>query len=208
MVKAQAQQLSPPLTPSTTSLATTTTDSIIKTPPSSLLPPNAALMVNMLQHKMPPSLFPYFHLNLQMFAAQQQQKLQNEMESEATAVEMSENVLECPKSEQKKKKRKGKAFKFDEKLQQQHSDEEPNMMENVEALNNRVTSSAPIVESSEKPEEYECKFCGIIFKDNVLFSLHIGYHSLGDDPFKCNMCGMRTEDKIQFFLHIAKFPHS
>lgn len=208
MAKAQAQQLSPPLTPSTTSLATTTTDSIINTPPSSLLPPNAALMVNMLQHKMPPSLFPYFHLNLQMFAAQQQQKLQNEMESEATAVEMTENVLECPKSE-KKKKRKGKAFKFDEKLQQQqHSDEETNIIENVEALNNRVTSSAPIVESSEKPEEYECKFCGIIFKDNVLFSLHIGYHSLGDDPFKCNMCGMRTEDKIQFFLHIAKFPHS
>lgn len=207
MVKTQSQQLSPPLTPSTTSLATTTTDSIIKTPQSSLLTPNAALMVNMLQNKMPPSLFPYFHLNLQMFAAQQQ-KLQSEMESEAAAVEMTENVLECPKSE-KKKKRKGKAFKFDEKLQQQqHSDEEPNMMENVEVLNNRVTSSAPTVDSSERSEEYECKFCGIIFKDNVLFSLHIGYHSQGDDPFKCNMCGMRTEDKIQFFLHIAKFPHS
>lgn len=238
IVKAQAQQLSPPLTPSSTStlaLSTTTTNTITSTPPSSLLlPPNAshALMVNMLQNvgnKMP-SLFPYFHLNLQMFAAHQQQKLQSEMESEMTAAEMmSEDVVGnkeeeektneadsnfCHRQSEKRTKRKGKAFKFDEKLHQaHHSDDGEHLME--QEVNNlrqseKVTSTASpaIADSSERSPEYECKFCGIIFKDNVLFSLHIGYHSLGDDPFKCNMCGMRTEDKVQFFLHIAKFPHS
>lgn len=238
IVKAQAQQLSPPLTPSSTSTLalSTTTNSITSTPPSSLLlPPNAsALMVNMLQNvgnKMP-SLFPYFHLNLQMFAAHQQRQneMQSEMESEITASEMmsGEDVVGrdeeeksneadsnfCHRKSEKRAKRKGKAFKFDEKLHQtHHSDEGEHLME--QEVNNlrqseKVTSTASpaIADNSERSPEYECKFCGIIFKDNVLFSLHIGYHSLGDDPFKCNMCGMRTEDKVQFFLHIAKFPHS
>lgn len=233
VIKTQSQQLSPPLTPSTTSLATCTTNSITKTPPSSLLP-NAALMASMLQNvgnKM--SLFPYFHLNLQMFAAQQQQQQQqmqqqNENESDEKSIdeqseEVDSNFTEITKptiattipSAEKKTKRKGKAFKFNERMDI-HSDDgeilleqQQNSCENLS--NNKVTSSSvqqAICESTERTSENECKFCGIIFKDNVLFSLHIGYHSLGDDPFKCNMCGMKTDDKIQFFLHIAKFPHS
>lgn len=232
-VKAQSQQLSPPLTPSTSSLATSTTNSITKTPPSSLLP-NAAMMVNMLQNvgnKM--SLFPYFHLNLQMFAAQQQQQQQQQMQQqnnienesddkcdvmddEQQSEEVDSNFIELTKSTpiEKKKKRKGKAFKFNEKMDTQSDDGEILMeqQQNCESFsNNKVTSSSvqqACCESTERTTENECKFCGIIFKDNVLFSLHIGYHSLGDDPFKCNMCGMKTDDKIQFFLHIAKFPHS
>lgn len=238
VLKAQAQQLSPPLTPSTSSLATSTTNSITKTPPSSLALPNAALMVNMLQNvgnKM--SLFPYFHLNLQMFAAQQQQQqqleqqqkqqLENEqnriekehVEEEEADTNFSEFMnLKSPATSEKKTKRKGKAFKFQEKIEIQSDDSEVLMTEPLgneseNSSNNKVTSSSiqsTTCENYDKSTtaENECKFCGIIFKDNVLFSLHIGYHSLGDDPFKCNMCGMKTDDKIQFFLHIAKFPHS
>lgn len=219
--KSQMSQLSPPLTPSTNSIATATTNSITKTPPSSLSLPNAAMMVqNMLQNKMP--LFPYFNLNFQMFAQQQQQQNESMNDDEdSKAEEADTNFVEnspVKKVTSSRTKRKGKAFKFDEKINSpaDHFDDEvmnePTMpVKTNEVPDNsvsRVTSSMNSVENVEKSEDYECKFCGIVFRDNVLFSLHIGYHSLGDDPFKCNMCGTKTEDKIQFFLHIAKFPHS
>lgn len=227
--QAQKSQLSPPLTPSTNSITTNTTNSITKTPPSSLSLPNntAAMMVNMLQNKMP--LFPYFNLNFQMFAAQQhhqQQQQQNESmhddDDSSKAEEADTNFIESSpvkKAAPSRTKRKGKAFKFDEKINSpaDHFDDEfmnepAATSKAVEVPDNsvsRVSSSINTFNDSvEKSSDYECKFCGIIFKDNVLFSLHIGYHSLGDDPFKCNMCGTKTEDKVQFFLHIAKFPHS
>lgn len=238
----QKSQLSPPLTPSNVSLPATmsTKNSITKTPPSSLLP-NAAMMVNMLSNKMP--LFPYLNLNFQMFAAQQQHQQnqqnninsiaddddldQNESIGEADTNFMSDDMEKSPIKKQlamkekssSRTKRKGKAFKFDEKFTMNDrndggdSDNE-SMIHDMPPFDNssKVTSSSIIQANAnsnvEKPFEKECKFCGIIFKDNVLFSLHVGYHSLGDDPFKCNMCGQKTDDKIQFFLHIAKFPHS
>lgn len=155
-------------------------------------------------------LFPYFNLNLQMFAAQQQAQ-KNELEVNGDdkkfendinfAENLSTNQTQVPKFPSRTK-RKGKAFKLKEKLE--HSDEDPESGDN---LVSRVTSSE-VVMSEVSSDDYECRFCGIIFRDNVLFSLHNGYHSRGDDPFICNMCGMKTDDKIQFFLHIAKFPHS
>lgn len=222
---AQKSQLSPPLTPSTSSIPTTTTSSISKTPPSSLSLPNTDLMVNMLKGKIP--LFPYFNLNFQMFAAQQhqrQQQMQNESmhdDDSNKTEEADTNFIENSpvKKTASRTKRKGKAFKFEEKINSagDHFEEdfmnEPattsQVMEIPDNSVSRVTS--PINSTNDnvdKSLDYECKFCGIIFRDNVLFSLHSGYHSLGDDPFKCNMCGTKTDDKIQFFLHIAKFPHS
>lgn len=229
---AQKSQLSPPLTPSTSSMSTTTTTSITKTPPSSLLGPNAAMMVNMLQNKMP--LFPYFNLNFQMFAAQQHQQQQQQQQNEAMQDDDSEKAEEAdtnfienspikkPNLQKTKSrtKRKGKAVKFEEKINSSvdhYEDDEDYIINerastsNIDNSISKVTSSdnsGGLLETAEKSSDYECKFCGIIFKDNVLFSLHIGYHSVGDDPFKCNMCGTKTEDKVQFFLHIAKFPHS
>ena len=233
--QAQKSQLSPPLTPSTNSMtATTATSTIANTPPSSLLPSNAAMMVNMLQNKMP--LFPYFNLNFQMFAAQQQQQQMqhNEMmygdddNSNSHVEEAHTNYVEnlpvkkpMLNKTNSRTKRKGKAFKLGEKI----TSSENHFEDNEEFMNGSPsTSKAGEVDNSlskvtssvnslnmmivDKSPDYECKFCGIIFKDNVLFSLHIGYHSVGDDPFKCNMCGTKTEDKVQFFLHIAKFPHS
>lgn len=231
--QAQKSQLSPPLTPSSSSLQTNATNTITKTPPSSLLTPNAAMMVNMLQNKMP--LFPYFNLNFQIFAAQQkhQQSLMssaitdfnhNDDENNKTE-EADTSFVENPQPKKviNRTKRKGKAFKFDERINSamNHVDDNEECLINktastskIHELDNslsKVTSSVNSLNSAETADkassDYECKLCGIIFKDNVLFSLHIGYHSLGDDPFTCNICGVKTEDKVQFFLHIAKFPH-
>lgn len=222
---AQKSQLSPPLTPSTNSIPTTSTNSITKTPPSSLSLPSADMMVNMLKGKIP--LFPYFNLNFQMFAAQQhqrQQQLQIESmhddDSNKTEEADTNFVENSPvKKTATRTKRKGKAFKFEEKInspgdhfEEDFMDETATTSKVVEIPDNsvsRVTSSINSTNDNvDKSLDYECKFCGILFRDNVLFSLHSGYHSLGDDPFKCNMCGTKTDDKIQFFLHIAKFPHS
>lgn len=101
-------------------------------------------------------------------------------------------------------KRKGKAFK----LKASHSDDEFNCNELAPITTVEKVTSSITNEIAEKSNDYECKFCGISFHDNVLFSLHSGYHSRGTDPFICNMCGTKTEDKVQFFLHIARFPHS
>jgi hunchback len=232
--QAPKSQLSPPLTPSTTSMLTTSTsNSLTKTPPSSLLTsalhPNAAMMVNMLQNKMP--LFPYFNLNFQMFAAQQQHQQQiqkndavfdeeNSMHGDQDGADTSyaepSPIKKTPQLKSiSRKKRKGKAFKFEEKINSGDWNDEDDLVNEEAATiskNESVTSSLNTMDASSdvnlQANDYECKFCGIIFKDNVLFSLHIGYHSLGNDPFKCNMCGTKTKDKIQFFLHIAKFPHS
>lgn len=220
----QKSQLSPPLTPSTLSQSTSTNNSITNTPPSSLLP-NAAMMVNLLQNKMP--LFPYFNLNFQMFAAQQKFNEENNknMNHKIDQEEADSNYIEIPpekKISKSRPKRKGKAFKFEEKINGTMCDSDENLEfneakndlvinESNENSNTKVTSSMNTAIDSPMPSkqvDFECKFCGIVFKDNVLFSLHIGYHSLGEDPFRCNMCGTKTEDKIQFFLHIAKYPHS
>lgn len=233
---AQKSQLSPPLTPSTSSMTTTTTtNSACKTPPSSLLPSNAAMMVNMLQNKL--QLFPYFNLNFQMFAAQQQQQQQlqqNEMmlddddfsdhnteEANMNFIKVSPLKSIAPSKTNSRAKRKGKAFKLGEKIKSSVIDfEDTSVLMNESSSTSKVAAEVDTksfslnsinvlnADNSEKALDYECKFCGIIFKDNVLFSLHIGYHSQGNDPFKCNMCGTKTEDKVQFFLHIAKFPHS
>lgn len=222
---AQKSQLSPPLTPSTLPPPTSTNNSITNTPTSSMLP-NAAMMVNLLQNKMP--LFPYFNLNFQMFAAQQKFHEENSIirEEEVDQEEADTNFIESPVEKpvaKSRTKRKGKAFKFEEKINETMCDSDENLELNGvgkidqmtslsnENSNTKVTSSMNLSKetpTASKEIDYECKFCGIVFKDNVLFSLHIGYHSLGEDPFRCNMCGTKTEDKVQFFLHIAKYPHS
>lgn len=54
---------------------------------------------------------------------------------------------------------------------------------------------------------FECKFCDISFKDDVLYTIHMGYHGY-NDVFKCNMCGEKCDDRVSFFLHIARSSHT
>ena len=53
---------------------------------------------------------------------------------------------------------------------------------------------------------YECHHCHIVFKDCIMYTMHMGYHGY-QDPFKCNMCGQQAKDRVEFFLHIARAAH-
>ena len=130
----------------------------------------------------------------------------------------------------KNHRRKGRAFKLDDKnIHQENMDDDDDQDEQLmnqrttpiinkieipstssEASNNTIatTPSTTVNNKDNTPATPdECKYCGIIFKDNVLYTLHMGYHGY-NDVFKCNMCGEKCDDHVQFFLHIAKFPHS
>ncbi|XP_053669402.1 protein hunchback [Anopheles marshallii] len=107
-------------------------------------------------------------------------------------------------------RRKGRAFKL-ERLSEPatssagstemdtHYDEEPTVT---------VPAVATTRDSAATPKErsLECKYCDIAFRDDVLYTIHMGYHGY-DDVFKCNMCGEKSEDRIGFFLHIARKAH-
>ncbi|XP_025208092.1 protein hunchback [Melanaphis sacchari] len=70
------------------------------------------------------------------------------------------------------------------------------------------TSSSSTPEKDDKEDEtHVCHHCDIIFKENIMYSMHMGFHSFRD-PFACNLCGEITADKFSFFAHIARVPHS
>ena len=49
---------------------------------------------------------------------------------------------------------------------------------------------------------HRCEPCGITFDDDILFTLHRGWHSHGD-PFLCNMCGKGCENKYEIYSHVV-----
>ncbi|CAK8690569.1 uncharacterized protein LOC143450741 [Clavelina lepadiformis] len=53
---------------------------------------------------------------------------------------------------------------------------------------------------------YECEHCLIIFKDYVMFTVHMGCHGF-DNPFRCNVCGVDCCDRLQFACHFARGQH-
>ena len=62
-------------------------------------------------------------------------------------------------------------------------------------------------DSGDDWQKYECKHCGIAFRDCIMYTMHMGYHGF-QDPFTCNRCGETSKDKIEFFLHIARKAHA
>ncbi|SPP84051.1 protein hunchback isoform X1 [Drosophila guanche] len=85
---------------------------------------------------------------------------------------------------------------------------------NASASSNGNSSSnsaaaAPVVASTPAAAGaiYECKYCDIFFKDAVLYTIHMGYHSC-DDVFKCNMCGEKCDGPVGLFVHMARNAHS
>lgn len=72
----------------------------------------------------------------------------------------------------------------------------------------QTSSSSSTPEKEDKEDEtHVCHHCDIIFKENIMYSMHMGFHSFRD-PFACNLCGEITADKFSFFAHIARVPHS
>uniref|UniRef100_A0A182FVX2 Protein hunchback n=1 Tax=Anopheles albimanus TaxID=7167 RepID=A0A182FVX2_ANOAL len=127
-------------------------------------------------------------------------------------------------------RRKGRAFKLerlqahgDEPLELSNrmdtryalaeDDEDDAVMAPMESVQSKeVTQKEPSSSStvqqraSAEKRSLECKYCDIAFRDDVLYTIHMGYHGY-DDVFKCNMCGEKSEDRIGFFLHIARKAH-
>ncbi|KAH8295369.1 hypothetical protein KR018_010406 [Drosophila ironensis] len=79
---------------------------------------------------------------------------------------------------------------------------------NASNTNSNTSNAAP---ASGTPAAagaiYECKYCDIFFKDAVLYTIHMGYHSC-DDVFKCNMCGEKCDGPVGLFVHMARNAHS
>lgn len=249
-VQNQRSQLSPPLTPSTStannnnSVAQQQTNGANKTPipnPPNLLP--NALMANMLQNVGGNiSLFPYLNLNLQMLAAHQQQQQQQQSENsknshlfsneydnhnfandknspiteegdvidDLSSLDSEDMNMENEQFDLQKNSAvstttlKGTAMDHQDLTQEENSscsNQPPQspVSSNTNSNNNKITTTSGNM--------FECKFCGIFFKDNILYTIHMGYHGY-NDVFKCNSCGEKCDDHVQFFLHIAKYPHS
>ncbi|XP_039971220.1 protein hunchback [Bactrocera tryoni] len=70
-----------------------------------------------------------------------------------------------------------------------------------------TSSTATTNERAATGTIYECKYCDIYFKDTVIYTIHMGYHSC-DDVFKCNMCGEKCDGPVGLFVHMARNAHS
>ncbi|XP_077293808.1 zinc finger protein hunchback [Arctopsyche grandis] len=79
--------------------------------------------------------------------------------------------------------------------------------EDKEKLATSPEPAEPCHSTPPTKESYDCMYCDIVFKDIIMYTMHMGYHGF-KDPFTCNMCGHRTSDKVSFFVHIARSQHS
>ncbi|XP_050080273.1 protein hunchback [Anopheles maculipalpis] len=107
-------------------------------------------------------------------------------------------------------RRKGRAFKLERLSEPATSSAASTDMDTQFDEEPATVTPAAVVsrDSPATPKErsLECKYCDIAFRDDVLYTIHMGYHGY-DDVFKCNMCGEKSEDRIGFFLHIARKAH-
>lgn len=77
----------------------------------------------------------------------------------------------------------------------------------TKALSTVENESSTKVKEADTKESYDCHYCDIVFKDIIMYTMHMGYHGF-KDPFTCNMCGHQSADKVSFFVHIARSQHS
>uniref|UniRef100_A0A1I8JRE3 Protein hunchback n=1 Tax=Macrostomum lignano TaxID=282301 RepID=A0A1I8JRE3_9PLAT len=56
-------------------------------------------------------------------------------------------------------------------------------------------------------EAGECRHCGMLFRDSLMYHLHMAFHSRGRNPFRCGRCGVESRDRLEFFIHLARSPH-
>ncbi|XP_065210886.1 protein hunchback-like [Planococcus citri] len=63
-----------------------------------------------------------------------------------------------------------------------------------------------VAKLKDKKNFFYCDFCEITFFNQVMFTMHMGYHGYSD-PFTCNRCGKKTEDNIAFYAHMISSAH-
>ena len=113
----------------------------------------------------------------------------------------SSNSPSLTSSGTKNRRKTQKTFKI---VQQEDTSDKDN---SEEEARHAMPSLMPIKRTQTMTEELMCKFCGISFQNNMMHSVHMGYHGYSN-PFKCNHCGDESSDALSFFLHIARKEHS
>lgn len=110
-------------------------------------------------------------------------------------------------------RRKGRVLKLDTTTNTQSQvDEDSDRQSPSSSFEEPKESVAASIASTPSPASppsnlFECKYCDIYFKDDVLHTIHMGYHSC-DDVFKCNMCGEKCDGPVGLFVHMARNAHS
>ncbi|XP_019873098.2 protein hunchback isoform X2 [Aethina tumida] len=139
----------------------------------------------------------------------EEQQQQEERQQQDAGSETDESgALDLSKTKSGTSRRKGPAFKLSPHRNDTSDEDDEQlttMFSNVEVVQNREEEPEKPVKESEK-ENTECQYCDIDFRDPLLYSLHMRFHS-GPDPFTCSMCGEHHPDKLRFFLHITHKPH-
>ena len=98
-----------------------------------------------------------------------------------------------------------------------HSDAGSHSLTQEGALQDQLlpsTSSAVFTGSADKQclgclqstVSSRCYHCGLVFMDEVMHTIHMGWHGRGD-PFDCHACGRKCGDKFTFITHIFRDPH-
>lgn len=73
-----------------------------------------------------------------------------------------------------------------------------------ERSHQNVSETAPT--TSDQRLLYKCQHCEVQFRDNILYTIHMGCHSY-EHPFKCNICGHLCFDRYDFACHFARGQH-
>uniref|UniRef100_A0A0C9R5B5 Protein hunchback n=1 Tax=Fopius arisanus TaxID=64838 RepID=A0A0C9R5B5_9HYME len=122
--------------------------------------------------------------------------------------EMQEKIENSPRTGAKSR-RKGKALKLNRQIVE--SEEEKEVISDGgdahEEVNEEKERSEKRLNGGGSCSEFTCQFCEIVFGNEVMYSVHMGYHGFSN-PFTCNMCGHECDDKVSFFLHIARVKHA
>ncbi len=71
--------------------------------------------------------------------------------------------------------------------------------------NRTPTTSTTDQQLSNGPSLYKCTYCGIIFEEYALYSIHAGLHGQAN-PWQCKLCNHICSDKIEFAVHILHLP--
>lgn len=108
-----------------------------------------------------------------------------------------------------KRRRKGVAVK----LGKSALDSDSESRVEIESLNDSENEKQEdaqgrimVYKNGVKQNMYFCRICDIIFRNEVMFTIHMGYHGRSD-PLSCNICGERCPDHVTFFVHVTRNEH-
>lgn len=114
-------------------------------------------------------------------------------------------------------RRKGRAVKLNRRVVENDDSIAENEAESPmtergtpESYGSTMDGRSPIDENDathHRGNPFECTYCQIIFGNEVMYTVHMGYHGY-KNPYTCNMCGQVNNDAISFNVHLSRARHS